>query len=186
MGWRRSYINQGLRTPQKKRKMNTILKFKIGRGGNFYNPGHLSFEGVTKGISHTSEFNSLFPPMINEEEEDRSPDAEWTDGSGNSVELTNAMVDSGIGRINMDNDYDTVYTIFAKDCSEEESNRVFKQAQEFNGKYYHQYGLDEIIDGVAQSTIKMAAENGLLADLYEHMRYGGNEAAWLLENQEEE
>jgi hypothetical protein len=165
--------------------MNTIFKFKVGRGGRFYNPGHLSFEGVTKGISYTSEFNDLFPPMKNEEEEDDSPEAEWSDGSGNSVELTNAMVECGIGRINMDNDYDTVYTIFAKDCDDDEAALVFKEAQLFNGKYYHQYGIGEIIEGVSESTIKMAAEKGLLSDLYEHMSMGLDEASWLLENQEE-
>jgi hypothetical protein len=162
-----------------------MFKFKIGRGGNFYNPGHLSFEGVSKGITHTSEFNSLFPPMLENGEEDLSPDAEWRDGSGNSVELTNAMIECGIGRINIDNDYDTVYTIYAKDCSEEESNLVFKQAQEFNGKYYHQYGLDEIIEGVSESTIKIAAEKGLLIDLHDHMALGLDEASWLNEINEE-
>jgi hypothetical protein len=166
--------------------MNTILKFKIGRGGRFYNGGHLSFEGVTKGISYTYEFNDLFPPMKNEEEKDHSPDAEWTDGSGNSVELTNAMIESGIGRINMDGKYDTVYTIYAKDLSENEAKLVFKEAQEFGGKYYHNYAINEIIEGVSESTIKMAAQNGLLDDLYEHMTYWNDEVSWLEDKQEEE
>jgi hypothetical protein len=169
--------------------MNTIFKFKVGRGGRFYNPGHLSFEGVSKGITHTSEFNSLFPPMLENGEEDLSPDAEWRDGSGNSVELTNAMIECGIGRINMDGEYDTVYTIYAKDCDDDEAALVFKEAQLFNGKYYHQYGIGEIIEGASESTIKMAAEKGLLADLYEHMSYWNDEVSWLeewLEDKQEE
>lgn len=44
-------------------KSNTILEFKIGRGGHFNNPGHLSYVGETKGISHTDAFNCLFQPL---------------------------------------------------------------------------------------------------------------------------
>ena len=44
----------------------------------------------------------------------------YLDNGGNSVELTVAEAETGIGRINEDNQYDTTYTCLLSDCSEDE------------------------------------------------------------------
>lgn len=44
----------------------------------------------------------------------------YTDYNGNHVELTYDEAISGIGTINHDEDYDTTYTCYLSDCSEEE------------------------------------------------------------------
>ena len=103
-----------------------ILCFHIGRGGRFFNQGHLTFSG-TKKITDTSDFDRLFPPKYkNGNDNLKSKKAEWLSETGNSVELTNEMVKSGVGRINFDNDFDTTYTTYLKDLSEEEIEAVIK------------------------------------------------------------
>lgn len=97
---------------------NTILCFHIGRGGRFHNPGHLTFEG-TKKITETSDFSNLYPPKFKNGKDDlKTLKAEWLDEIGNSVELTNEMIKSGVGRINIDNEYDTTYTTYLSDLNE--------------------------------------------------------------------
>lgn len=99
---------------------NTILCFHIGRGGRFHNSGHLTFQGAKK-ITETDDFGKLFPPRFkNGNDNLKSLKAEWKDECGNSVELTNEMIRSGIGIINHDNDYDTTYTTYLKDLSKDE------------------------------------------------------------------
>jgi hypothetical protein len=101
-----------------------ILCFHIGLGGRFYNPGHLTFVG-TKEITKTSDFDRLFPPRYkNGNENLRSLKAEWRDECGNSVELTNEMIKTGVGIINFDNDYDTTYTTRLGDLSESEIEAI--------------------------------------------------------------
>lgn len=117
----------------------TIVCFHIGRGGRFNNAGYLTFEGVRK-INETSDFlNNCFHPRIvqdssDEWEVDESPEAEWTDGSGNSVELTNAQVASGVGRIEMDGDYDTTYTKKLEDLTEKEIEAVREALPQWDAK----------------------------------------------------
>ena len=104
----------------------TILCFHIGRGGRFYNSGHLTFEG-TKKITETSAFEHLFPPRYkNGNDNLRSLKAEWRDGNGNPTELTNEVIKTGVGRINIDNDFDTTYTTYLKDLSENEIEAILK------------------------------------------------------------
>lgn len=100
----------------------TIVAFHIGRGGRFNNPGHLSFVGEHKIGDFTD--NLWSPTIIDENAEDgyiddERPEAEWTCESGDSVGLTNAMVASGIGRIEYDGEYDTTYTMYLKDVEQD-------------------------------------------------------------------
>lgn len=98
-------------------KAETIVAFHIGRGGRFNNGGHLTFLGEGKISDYTED--CMNPVMIDENSdsdqpeliEDNSPEAEWTDYNGNSVGLTNAEYQSGIGRINIDLEYNTTYTM---------------------------------------------------------------------------
>lgn len=90
---------------------STIVMFHIGRGGRFNNQGYKTFKGIND-ITDCSDFeNNLF---LNEETN------EWLDCSGNEVGLTLEESESGIGRINIDNDYDTTYTTLLSGISAEE------------------------------------------------------------------
>lgn len=120
---------------------NTILCFHVGRGGRFHNPGHRTFEG-TKKITETGDFSNLFPPKYKNGNDDlRSLKAEWRDETGNSVELTNEMVKVGIGTINIDNDYDTTYTVYLKDLSEDEIEAIIS-AKPWDLEYIKQALID--------------------------------------------
>ena len=52
----------------------------------------------------------------------------YFDGGGNSTSLTASEVESGIGKINIDMDYDTTYTCLLKDCYEEETYAIEKSS----------------------------------------------------------
>jgi hypothetical protein len=98
----------------------TIVAFHIGRGGRFYNGGHLTFLGEGKISDYTED--CWAPKTVDDNEElidDNSPEAEWTDCNGNSVGLTNAEYQSGIGRIDMDGEYNTTYTMRLGDIEED-------------------------------------------------------------------
>ena len=61
----------------------------------------------------------------------------YTDGNGNPVGLTVAECETGIGKINEDNDYDTTYTIYLKDANEKEIQAI---------RNSDQYNKDEILN----------------------------------------
>lgn len=139
----------------------TIVAFHIGRGGHFWNPGHLSFIGENKidkyvddlflGYENQSDIWSEIKGRPNLEEKyyaavEGNEDAlaffanrlkmpfgekEYFDGGGNHVGLTEEEAESGIGRINIDNDYDTTYTCFLSDCDEKEL-QLIRNSNEFN------------------------------------------------------
>lgn len=100
----------------------TILAFHIGRGGRNNNAGHLTLIGENK----IGDFvGDLFSPVVDDPEsedgykDDERPEAEWTNEAGSSVGLTNAMVASGIGRIDEDGEYDTTYTMYLEDVEQD-------------------------------------------------------------------
>ena len=51
-------------------------------------------------------------------------DYTYYDGGGNTTDLTQSQVESGIGTINIDNDYDTTYTKYLCDCSDKEIEAI--------------------------------------------------------------
>lgn len=91
----------------------TIVAFHIGRGGRYYNAGHRTFLGEKK----IGDF--IYDLFLNEDEDDENYE-QFYDSSGNYVGLTKSEVELGIGNINIDNAYDTTYTRYIEDCSDEE------------------------------------------------------------------
>jgi hypothetical protein len=84
-----------------------IVAFHIGRGGRFNNSGFRTYLGE----KNIAEFvNDLY---LNEDE------TMYLDHNGNEV-LSMEDSLSGIGTINIDNDYDTTYTKSIDDCNEHE------------------------------------------------------------------
>lgn len=103
-----------------------IVAFQIGRGGRFNNGGHLSYI-CQQNISHFC--NDLF---WDQKEDCRSEDdylnQELEDQSGNSVDLTVREMENGVGRINFDGEYDTIYTQYLDTLSECEKRAILNTA----------------------------------------------------------
>jgi hypothetical protein len=137
---------------------NTIVAFHIGRGGHFYNQGHktflgereigeftedlfLNYENETRLWEEHGKEDEIFDLVYNEDFEalaakyDIYPqdlgEKVYFDGSGNPVGLTKKEVDSGIGRIDIDGDYDTTYTQYLSDCDEREIE-IIKKSDHWN------------------------------------------------------
>ena len=108
----------------------TIVAFHIGRGGRFWNQGHLSFVGEKK-------IGDFIDDLFWDTDEDGNaiPDAELRTDSGHEVGCTWAEVETGIGRIDIDGDYDTTYTMKLSDVEEDsrEWDAIFK-ADDYDAK----------------------------------------------------
>ena len=87
-----------------KRYSNECAAFHIGRGGKDYKEGHIEFLGIHD-IEYYVDHYDIFSP------DSDNPEAEWTDCDGNGVGLTNEMIRTGVGRIDMDGQYDSTYTM---------------------------------------------------------------------------
>lgn len=101
----------------------TIVAFHVGRGGQFNNQGHLTFVGENK-IGDFIE--DLF--WDTDDKGNALPDAELRKETGNLVGCTWKEVESGIGRIDIDGDYNTTYTMKLSDVEQDskEWNAIFK------------------------------------------------------------
>ena len=111
-----------MRNTEKKINMKTILEFHVGRGGRFNNAGFLKCNGVVKSISDTENFkNNCYPPKYKNGNDDlKTLKAEWLNCNGNSVGLTNEDVKNGLGKIDLDGNYDTTYTTYMDNLTDEE------------------------------------------------------------------
>lgn len=126
----------------------TIVAFHIGRGGRFYNAGFLTFIGEKEIGEFTDDLFTRFEnesDLLEEiEDEDRFRDLctdenftlleeefgvteemlggieYYCGASGESVGLTRKEVEEGIGRIDIDGDYNTTYTTYLEDCDRSE------------------------------------------------------------------
>jgi len=111
----------------------TIVAFHIGRGGQFFNAGFLSFEGEKKISDYTDDL------FLNE-------DQEWTDGSGHEVGLSLEQSKTGTGLIDRDGDYDTTYAHCIEDCSEDELELIYKSSPELVLSYLKTNTDAQVID----------------------------------------
>lgn len=139
---------------------NAILEFHVGRGGQFHNPGFVTYKGIVDGIGSTSTFDKVYPPE-GIDIDDMEDGDEFVNEVGNSVGLTKAQYDSGDGIIDFDGGYDTTYTKLANDLSDEEAMLVFKDAMKFDGKYADLYLL-QVITGASIADLKVAVDNNTL------------------------
>lgn len=109
-------------------KNSTIIKFHIGRGGQYYNQGHLSFKRIQR-IDEGDVYNSLF---LNEETK------EYYTETGSEVGLTEEEAATGIGRIDIDGDYDTTYTTTIKELTKKEIE-VLKNDSDYDAEEIIQF-----------------------------------------------
>ena len=107
----------------------TILEFKIekwdGKNRYYQNGGGLIFRGESKGIGSSDAMDQLFPPCFKNGKERKS--GEYTDDQKNGVCLTVEMVKSGIGEINLDREFNTVYTKYLDEkLTDKEIQAIFE------------------------------------------------------------
>lgn len=134
---------------------STIVAFHIGRGGQFHNAGHTTFLGehsikkyITDLFTTTEKYGEVFGTIQNHDnvvaEFERLRDEDdyagmeklanrfgmtlgevgYADFNGNFI-ITKKDVDSGIGRIDLDGQYDTTYTCRLEDCSEAQLRIIY-------------------------------------------------------------
>ena len=96
-----------------------IVAFHIGRGGRFYNSGHLSYIGENT-INYFT--NDLF---LSEDE------SEYLDLNGEKVGLL--VENDGIGRIDIDGQYDTTYTTTVGQMTDEEVSAIINRGAGWYG-----------------------------------------------------
>ena len=104
---------------------DTLLHFHVGRGGRFFNPRQITFEGIVSGIDSISSFYDLFG-QTDEEGNELPGEWEYKDECCNGVGLTNAEAKSGVGHIVFDPGYNEDYVIRLEDCREEEMDAILE------------------------------------------------------------
>jgi hypothetical protein len=136
---------------------NIIVAFHIGRGGRFHSPGHRTFigekrinqfiqnfylryeheESIREKYKNHVDFEFIIEKMHDEDYIELlkygiTPidlgNIIYVDFNNNSVGLTLAECRSGVGVINEDNEYDTTYTKFIEDCTEDEISLIVSYA----------------------------------------------------------
>ena len=131
-------------------KKKAILEFHIGKWDNkkkyYPNGGGLFFRGETSGIRAISDFQTLSAPCFKNGKEKKMGKSEFKDEMGKEVGLTVEMANSGIGVINFDGQYDTVYTKFLdKKLTEKEIQAIFNSGT---------WLLDELLKYFTQSELE--------------------------------
>lgn len=125
---------------------NTILYFHIGRGGTFNNSGIMSFHGDKNiqevlNICDSAKQWSFFSTR---DEKGRFITPSYFDQNGNFL-ITEKEVNSGIGKLDWDGDYDTDVCMYLRDCGERELLAIFK-SDEFNKEELIKEYFDECTD----------------------------------------
>lgn len=102
-----------------------IVGFHIGRGGQFYNPGHKTYNSNITSFSYV-----LSDMFINDEDPDGNPlpDEEWTvtDGGGNVLLEGRKEIEAETGVLDIDGNYDKYIVKRLEDCDEDELMMIYK------------------------------------------------------------
>ena len=115
-----------------------VAMFHIGRGGRFYNSGHLTFVGFNK-INECHDWQqNTFDKTRDEKGKFCKP--YLIDCSGNvlmDADQYQEAVETGIGILNFDHDYDTTYTTYTDELSVAELEAMSENPY---------YGVDEVLE----------------------------------------
>ena len=115
---------------------NRVAMFHIGRGGRFYNGGHLTFVGFKK-IDECEDWNGAFEQ--NRDKNSRFCKTYLTDGNGNvlmDADEYKVAIETGIGCLGLDGEYDTTYTTYTDELTDNQLRAMDKNRM---------YGVDEIL-----------------------------------------
>jgi len=118
--------------------LKKVAMFHIGRGGMFNNSGHLSFVGFKKiDDCHDWEQNTF---SKSRDEKSRFCSTFLTDCSGNvlmNADEYKKAIDEGIGTLDFDGVYDTTYTTYTEELSDDELYALSQNRLD---------GVDEILE----------------------------------------
>ena len=150
----------------------TILEFKIGKwdakNRYYQNGGGLKFRDESSGIGSCYEMEQLFPPCFKNGKERKT--GEYKDDQGNGVGLTVEMVKSGIGEINLDREFDTVYTKFLDEkLTEKEIQAIFDSNPT-------DWIFVELLKYFTQSELQFMGWEFEETDVFFHMEPEGNQS----------
>jgi hypothetical protein len=138
----------------------TIVAFHVGRGGRFYNAGHVTFIGqrkisefthdlfisyenyyqISKQIAGRENLSALLEKAFEGDTAATNRLSGWgfelgeeiyTNGNGDPVGLTVEEAETGVGTINIDNQYDTTSACYLSDC-DDRNFKLIKDSNEFN------------------------------------------------------
>ena len=160
-----------------------IVSFHVGRGGYHKNPGYKSFNPYVHSIQDLFEDG-----FLNCEDEDGNPlpDNEWTltDQGGNIILEGRQEIESPVGVLEWDYDYDTDIAKYIEDCDDEEIDLIYNtliSGIEFVEKDVADYvsrkkGMKRVVDRIgniclSQSTMKVTHQDGI--DTYERDTFKG-------------
>ena len=167
-------------TPKPK---SIIVCFHVGRGGYHNNPGYKSFNPYVHSIQDLFDYG-----FVNCEDEDGNelPDNEWTltDQGGNIILEGRQEIESPVGVLYWDYDYDTDIAKYIEDCDDEEIDLIYNtliSGIEFVEKDVADYvcrkkGMKRVVDRIgnislSQSTMKVTHQDGI--DTYERYTFKG-------------
>lgn len=122
-----------------------LVHFHIGRGGRFYNQGHKTFLGTANNLSDF--FGKGF--LYSEDDDGNAlPDKDWKllDGAGNIILEGREAIESPVGVLDWDGDYDTDIVRYLSECSDEEYQLIIDA---YNN---NEYVDDDIIAYACQAT----------------------------------
>jgi hypothetical protein len=118
-------------------KNRIIVAFHVGRGGQFFNPGHRTYIGE-KTFQDIIRLNERILYYHEAEEED-SFETGYYDCSGNLL-IPQWESARPIGRLEIDGQYNTDYCKYIEDCTEEELILIQKDTS------YKSYELETYIN----------------------------------------
>ena len=122
----------------------TIVAFHVGRGGNFNNGGHVTFNPYVKSLGECIKDGDFW----NNEDENGHPlpDEKWTltDGGGMVLLEGRDEMESDTGRIERDGIYDTDIVKYIEDCTDEELEAIWKEYE--RGEWMTDEVKDHITD----------------------------------------
>ena len=156
--------------------------FHVGRGGYHNNPGYKTYNPYVKTIQDVSVYG-----FLNCEDEDGNelPDNEWTltDQSGNIILEGRQEIESPVGVLYWDYEYDTDIVRYIEDCDDEEIDILYNEL--INYKYMdddvaeyvcRKKGMKRVVHQIgnislSQSTMKVTHQDGI--DTYERETFKG-------------
>lgn len=118
---------------------NVLVHFHIGRGGRFFNPGFKTYVGTVRGL-----FDCFCEATVVSEDEDGKalPDDKWMlVDSGGHVTLTGREeIESPVGVLDWDGDYDTDIVRYLSECGDEEYQLIIDAYNA--GEYVDEKAID--------------------------------------------
>ena len=96
---------------------NLIVAFHVGRGGRFYNGGHVSFIGEKNmhQLINMNDNHVFYEDRVN----GKFSKPYYTDSNGNIIVDTDDY-SKEVGRLDFDGIYDTYYCKYIEDCTDSE------------------------------------------------------------------